>query len=49
LNDAGHAPRWEARPLLLSQLRDTELMTSLMQDHAYQLGLKINLEANYPI
>lgn len=49
LNDAGHAPRWEARPITLSQLQDIELMTHLMQDHAYQLGLRINFDLNYPI
>ncbi|WP_181382155.1 hypothetical protein [Shewanella sp. BC20] len=48
-NYAGHAPRWEARPITLSQLTDTALMTKLMQDHAYQLGLRINFDLDYPI
>ncbi|MFB2661894.1 hypothetical protein [Shewanella mangrovisoli] len=48
-NYAGHAPRWEARPITLSQLTDTALMTRLMQNHAYQLGLNINLNLDYPV
>uniref|UniRef100_Q0HVL4 Uncharacterized protein n=1 Tax=Shewanella sp. (strain MR-7) TaxID=60481 RepID=Q0HVL4_SHESR len=48
-NYAGHAPRWEARPITLSQLTDTALMTKLMQDHAYQLGLRINFDLDYPV
>lgn len=49
-NDAGHPPpRWEARPITLSQLIDVELMTYLMRDHAYQLGLRINFDLDYQI
>lgn len=48
-NDAGHAPRWEARPITLAQLMDGELMEYLNQNHAYNLGLKISFDLDYAI
>lgn len=48
-NDAGHAPRWEARPITLAQLLDTELMEYLHQNHAYNLGLRISMDLHYDI
>ena len=46
-NEAGHAPRWEARPVTLAQLMDVELMVNLHKNHAYNLGLNICFDLNY--
>lgn len=48
-NDAGHTPRWEARPITLAQLMDGELMEYLNQNYAYNLGLKISFDLDYAI